>query len=186
MASDQVTGEHAKEYVRLVNNGSKPGGDTMRQARTNVASSFAGTAAEDGAIEAAGGGPEDPVADVGAVANTIRRAGSAVGTSARGLASLGQGAYSQVSRPSSATRRAFGAVSTPSQAAGTLTRLVWAIALGLIVLEVASEATGQYWSFNLPATGAQVFKPTAYKPLYAGQTAAAPNTASTTVIPGAI
>lgn len=180
---ETVTSEHAKEYVRLVNSGSRPGGDTMRQARTNVAHQAAGTVGEDTAIEAAGGGPEDPVADVATIANTLRKAKSIAGAAGSGLGSLGK----QVSTSSSLPRQAYGQVSSPSRTAQTLTRLIWAVALGLIVLEVASEATGQSWSFNLPGTNP--LKKGAYKPLYSGQTpGSAPATLSAMplVLPGAV
>lgn len=153
VADEPVTTEHAHEYVRLVSGGAAAGGDTMRQARRNVAERFAGSAGEDSAIEAAGGGPADPLADAGAVANTLRRAASGAASAARsgggGLRSLGS------------------SVSSPGGTAQTLTKLIWAAALGLIVLEVAAEATGQQWSFKLPAAGSLTKQP--YQPLYAGQ-----------------
>lgn len=63
------------------------------------------------------------------------------------------------------------AVSGPSETAKTITRLVWAVAIGLIVLEVASQATGQFWTFNLQGPALQK---QAYRPLYGqAQTAAA-------------
>lgn len=70
-----------------------------------------------------------------------------------------------------AARRAYGSVSTPSEAAQTIAKLIWAVALGLIVLEIAAQATGQTWSLRL-GQGAVAQKPTkgAYVPLYAGQT----------------
>jgi len=43
------------------------------------------------------------------------------------------------------------------------------VALGLIVLEIAAEATGQTWSFSLPNPGAQKPQKQPYAPLYAGQ-----------------
>jgi hypothetical protein len=88
-------------------------------------------------------------------------------------------------RTASAARSVASSVSTPSQAAQTVTRLIWAVALGLIVLQVAAEATGQQWSFNLPATGAKLVKGS-YRPLYAGQptTIANPITAGQAAQPG--
>jgi hypothetical protein len=70
---------------------------------------------------------------------------------------------------------------TPSGASRTVTRLIWAVALGLIALQVLSEATGQFWSFSLPSKGKATKQP--YLPLYSGQqnplvftgTTAAPN-----------
>lgn len=64
-------------------------------------------------------------------------------------------------------RQVAGAVSTPSRASQTVTRLIWAAALGLIVLQIASEATGQFWSFKLPNFGAG-FTKKPYQPLYGG------------------
>src|ERR1700730_15848739 len=162
---EPVTSEHAREYVRLVQGGGRPGADTMRQARTNVAHRYAGAAAEDSAIEAAGGGPEDPVADAGAVANTLRRAAGAARSSAGAAARGGASGLSSLGS----------SVSRPSSAADTITKLVWAAALGLIVLEVASEATGQFWDFRLPAAGSLTKSP--YSPLYAGQALSQPGSA---------
>jgi len=70
-------------------------------------------------------------------------------------------------------RAAYGRVSSPSAAAQTITKLLWAVMVGLIVLEIAAEATGQYWSFNLPGAGRGAPAKSPYVPLYAGQTAAA-------------
>jgi hypothetical protein len=78
-----------------------------------------------------------------------------------------------------AARAAWNA--TPSGASRTVTRLIWAVALGLIALQVLSEATGQFWSFSLPSKGKATKQP--YLPLYSGQqnpllftgTTAAPN-----------
>lgn len=75
-------------------------------------------------------------------------------------------------RTASAARSAASSVSTPSQAAQTVTRLIWAVALGLIVLQIAAEATGQQWSFNLPTTGAKQVKGS-YRPLYGGASSTA-------------
>lgn len=55
-----------------------------------------------------------------------------------------------------------------SPAAQTATKLIWAAAIGLIVLEIVSEATGRYWSFSLPTKGQPAPKQ-AYAPLYQGQ-----------------
>jgi hypothetical protein len=46
------------------------------------------------------------------------------------------------------------------------------VAIGLIVLQIAAEATGQRWSFALPSLGKPAPKQQ-YVPLYHGQTAAA-------------
>lgn len=57
-----------------------------------------------------------------------------------------------------------------SPAAKTATKLIWAVAIGLIVLQIASEATGRYWSFQLPGlNGGTKPQPQPYQPLYAGQ-----------------
>lgn len=70
-------------------------------------------------------------------------------------------------------RSLYGRVSSPSSAAQTVAKLIWAGVLGFGMLALAAEATGQTWSFSLPNPGAQ--KPTkgAYVPLYAGQTSPA-------------
>lgn len=82
-------------------------------------------------------------------------------------------ASGQLRRAPGAARSAIGSVSSPSAAAQTVTKLIWAIAVGLIVLEIAAQATGQQWSFALPSLGAQAPQKSAYQPLYAGQTAPA-------------
>ena len=71
-------------------------------------------------------------------------------------------------RVPAAARAAFGPVSSPSATAQTITKLIWAVAVGLIVLEVAAQATGQTWSFSLPGTSGKPRKG-GYLPLYAGQ-----------------
>lgn len=82
-------------------------------------------------------------------------------------------ASGQVRRAPAAAQKAYGAVSSPSAAAQTITKLLWAIAVGLIALQVAAEATGQRWSFALPGgTGKHPVKE-AYVPLYSGQASAA-------------
>lgn len=100
------------------------------------------------------------------------------------------GGWQAVSRASGQLRRApaaayggYQSLSTPSQAAQTITKLIWAVALGLIVLEVAAQATGQTWSFALPGRGPKPAKQP-YQPLYAGQatvTAAMPGVLPSTV-----
>jgi len=91
-------------------------------------------------------------------------------------------------------RSALGRVSTPSAAAQTVTKLIWAVAVGLIVLEIAAEATGQRWSFSLPGVGRGPAPQQAYEPLYSGQTAvqaampgvfSGPPTAADTAVSGA-
>lgn len=78
-------------------------------------------------------------------------------------------ASGQLRRAPGAARSVYGSVSTPSAAAQTVTKLLWAVALGLIVLEIAAQATGQTWSFSLPNPSAQKPQKGAYVPLYAGQ-----------------
>lgn len=104
------------------------------------------------------------------------------GEAAAGSASRREAApFRAVSRASgqaapAAVRTAQGvrsAVGTPSRAAQTVTKLIWAVAVGLVVLQVASEATGQYWSFALPKSGAKKPTKAPYAPLYPGQVAAA-------------
>jgi hypothetical protein len=68
-------------------------------------------------------------------------------------------------------RAAYSRVSSPSAAAATITKLIWAVAVGLIVLEIAAEATGQRWSFSLPGVGRGPAPRQPYEPLYSGQTA---------------
>jgi hypothetical protein len=65
---------------------------------------------------------------------------------------------------------AYGSVSSPSAAAQTVTKILWAVAVGLVVLEIAAEATGQRWSFTLPGIGRGPAPRSPYLPLYAGQT----------------
>ena len=74
-------------------------------------------------------------------------------------------------RPPGAARAYYNrSLSTPSAAAQTVVKIIWAVALGLIVLEIAAQATGQTWSLAL-GRGVQTQKPQkgAYLPLYAGQ-----------------
>lgn len=84
-------------------------------------------------------------------------------------------AWQAVSSGTGSVRGAASAAwnATPSGAARTVTRLVWAVALGLIALQVLAEATGQFWSFSLPTTGAKATKQP-YQPLYQGQPAQNP------------
>lgn len=81
-------------------------------------------------------------------------------------------ASGQVRRVPAAARGAYGHVSSPSATAQTITKLIWAAAVGLIVLQIAAEATGQQWGFQLPG---QASKPTKqpYQPLYTGQVSSA-------------
>lgn len=118
-----------------------------------------GTAGEDAAVEAAGGGPEDPVADAMVAANTGRSIGASVARRAW--------------RQAQSTGRA---AQTSSGRAGIVGRLFLAVALGLIALEIASEATGRSWGFNLGApwsTGNTPQPPQPYEPL-TGQGYSAP------------
>lgn len=108
------------------------------------------------AAEVVGGGPEDPAADAVAaqqLASSRRR------SSGGDWLNTGRAAYSRVS--------------SPSAAAQTVTKLIWALALGLIALEIAAQATGQTWSLAIPNLGAQPPQKGAYLPLYAGQTSPA-------------
>lgn len=74
-------------------------------------------------------------------------------------------------RAPAAARTAYGSVSSPSATAQTITKLLWAVAVGLIALEIAAEATGQHWAFNLPGIGRGPAPKQPYVPLYAGQPA---------------
>ena len=82
---------------------------------------------------------------------------------------LASQASGQLRRVPGAVRTGYGAVSSPSAAARTITRLIWAVALGLIVLEIAAQATGQTWSFAIPREGRGKPQKQPYLPLYAGQ-----------------
>lgn len=95
------------------------------------------------------------------------------------------GAFRAISAASGQLRRVPGAARTaaggagrayrklpssgPSPAVRTITRLLWAVAAGLVVLEIAAQATGQQWSFNLQGFGLQHAPKQPYQPLYAGQ-----------------
>ena len=165
MASEApLTPEHAREYDRLTRAGHAPGRDTLALARKNVdeakPDSGAAKTVESGATkavatDAAGGGPEDPVADIAAgveLAKSVKASvGRSSGSSGPSLGSQVQGAYSNVS--------------TPSATSQTLTKIIWAVALGLIVLEIASQATGQFWNFNLNGFALQK---QSYQPLAGG------------------
>lgn len=150
--------EHAREYVRLVGSGEAPGRDTLQRARANVDAQEAsekarGHVAKAAAAEAAGGGPEDPVADVAAGYELARAGGKMAGATK--------------DRIQSAVSRSYSAVGTPSAATQTITKLIWAAALGIIVLEIASLATGQQWKFSLP--GGNPLNKNPYLPLFSGQ-----------------
>lgn len=115
-------------------------------------------------------------------------AAEAVGSGAAGSAGAAEGAGAAAARteeapwraissasghaPAAGRRAASGAVagyrsvSTPSATARTITKLLWATTLGLIVLEIAAQATGQTWSFNLPAVGKGKPAKSPYQPLY--------------------
>lgn len=113
-----------------------------------------------------------------AVAPELLEAGASGAESGAQAASEPGGGWQAVSRASGQLRRTPGAVrsayqrnlSSPSAAAQTVTKLIWAVALGLIILEVAAQATGQTWSFAL-GQGVRGQKPQKqpYLPLYAGQ-----------------
>jgi hypothetical protein len=78
--------------------------------------------------------------------------------------------------PGAARRGLSGAdrvAGSPSAAAQTITKLIWAVAMALIALEIAAEATGQKWSFALPSVGRGPAPKQPYAPLYTGQAAAA-------------
>lgn len=50
-----------------------------------------------------------------------------------------------------------------------VTRLLWALAVGLVVLEIAAQATGQTWSWSLQGFGRKPQPKQPYQPLYGGQ-----------------
>lgn len=66
-------------------------------------------------------------------------------------------------------RSAYGRVSTPDAALGTITKLVWAAVIAFVVLAIAAEATGRTWSFSLPNRAATPAPKQPYAPLYHGQ-----------------
>lgn len=103
------------------------------------------------------------VLEEGAAAERGGQAAAAAG----GARSAGRSGGGGSSDPIGAVNRAVG---TPSAAAQTVAKLLWAVALGLIVLEIAAQATGQQWGLHLGqgATGAKPQKG-AYLPLVAGQ-----------------
>jgi hypothetical protein len=137
-----IAPEVAAEYASLTDGGAVAGRSTLERAQRNVA---ARQAASQAAATAARKHPAP--ASPGGRSATLGAAQTAYG----------------------AARRGYRAVGTPSAAAQTITRLVWAIALGLIALQVAAEATGQRWSFNLPAVGKGPAPKQPYVPLYSGQ-----------------
>lgn len=59
-------------------------------------------------------------------------------------------------------------------------RLIFALALGVIVLEVGSQITGQFFDFNLKTGWARAKQAGAYVGLYPGQ----PSPAATSTTPG--
>lgn len=99
----------------------------------------------------------------------IEAAQAAEGAQEAGAWRAASAASARARQAPAAARRAYGSVATPSSAARTVTRLIWAIVVGLVVLEIASEATGQRWSFNLPAIGRGPAAKSPYVPLYTGQ-----------------
>jgi hypothetical protein len=104
--------------------------------------------------------------------------GGAAAARGAGAAASGQraegAAWQTVSNASgriqSAPRAAAGAAWNANGASvqRTLTRLIWAVAVGLVALQIVAELTGQYWGLNLPATGRSP-APEPYLPLYHGQ-----------------
>lgn len=77
----------------------------------------------------------------------------------------------------SAAQSGYQKVSSPGRTAQTITKLIWAAALGLIVLQIAAEATGQQWGLNLGPLGSsssgQKFTKGSYRPLYGSKPARA-------------
>lgn len=71
---------------------------------------------------------------------------------------------------SRAARPARTALPSAGSQRGTqvLTRMIWAVAVGLVALEIAAQATGQTWSWDLRGFGRQAPAKVAYQPLYAG------------------
>lgn len=115
-----------------------------------------------------------------AVAPELLEEGAAGAEEGAGRATEPGGGFQAISRASGQLRRAPGAlragydaVATPSATASTITKLMWAVALGLIVLEIAAQATGQTWSFSIPRQGGGKPQKEPYQPLYAGQHAGA-------------
>lgn len=155
--------------------------------------------AESAAIDAAGGGPEDPVADVAAGANEARAAGAAAEAAEPAEAAEAEPAASGEESEQRSSSRSSGRARTRRSGSGSrsggvrtvyrglpssgsslgypaptspvasgATKVIWAVATGIIALEVMSVLTGKYFSWNtrLPLTAPT--KP--YVPLYgAGQ-----------------
>jgi hypothetical protein len=126
----------------------------------------AGAAAE-GAAGAGGAGGSGTGAKAGRTEGRVWQAASS--------------ASGQLRRAPAAARSAASRVSSPSALSATLTKLIWAVAIGLIVLQVAAEATGQQWNFHLPGLASPRPK-VPYLPLYAGQQL--PGANSAVPIPG--
>jgi hypothetical protein len=115
-----------------------------------------------------------------AAADAAEGAGAAAGRAAssgqeaapwRAISGASAHAPAAASGTAGAVRRAYASVSTPSRTAHTVTRLVWAAVMFLVVLEIAALATGQHWGFSLPAASGQKPQPQPYQPLYRGQQA---------------
>lgn len=126
-----------------------------------------------------------------AVAPEVLEAGAGAAREAAAWRAISS-ASGQVPRAAGGARRAargaVSSVSSPSAAAQTITKLIWAIALGLIALQVAAEATGQQWAFSLPGRGQKPSKQP-YRPLYGPQAASAmpgviPSSTSTSALIG--
>jgi hypothetical protein len=67
--------------------------------------------------------------------------------------------------------------------AGMFVRLIWAVALGLIVLEVLSQLTGRYFTWDLATGWANLKTAGSYVGLYPGQPSAGVTGPSTSAVP---
>ena len=127
-----------------------------------------GATAAESSGAAAGAAPRAPRGQAaGAAVRPPRRRQSAGGSEAAPWRAVSSGTGSVRGAASAAWN------ASPSGAARTVTRLVWAVALGLIALQILAEATGQFWSFSLPTKGGKAAKQP-YQPLYQGQQAQNP------------
>lgn len=153
-AGTRLTGEHAAEYQRLVSGGAPAGRDTLRKAGANVAAQQ-GTVQR--RLQEVKSNPAKYVAEGGPTGDDLRQAAK---------------------RFQSGAGRVYGALpsSGPDPTTRLITRLIWGLAVGLVALEVAAQATGQQWSFSLPGLGRKPKPAEPYVPL-------APS-ATTSALPG--
>ena len=140
-----IAPEVLAEYSAMTSSGAAAGASTLQRARAAVAARQAARQAAETSTPARP--PQRPRGRQQQATGVSGQAARAAGRAYRTLPSAGG---------SPATR--------------AVTRVICALAVGLIVLEIAAEATGQYWKVAIPSRGAPRQKEP-YVPLYAAGSA---------------